>query len=46
MPPTITLMERIETVDDLANADLDELTTFLDETGSKFADPAAKVKAI
>ena len=39
-------MERFETVDDLANADLDELTAFLDEKGKNFADPAAKAKAI
>ena len=43
---TIALMERFETVDDLANADLDELTAFIDETGRNFADPAAKAKAI
>ena len=39
-------MERFETVDDLANADLEELTAFIDETGRNFADPAAKAKAI
>ena len=43
---TIALMERFETVDDLANADLDELTAFLDEKGRNFADPVAKAKAI
>ena len=43
---TIALMERFETVDDLANADLDELTAFIDETGRNFSDPAAKTKAI
>lgn len=43
---TIALMERFETVDDLANADLNELTDFIDETGRNFADPAAKAKAI
>lgn len=43
---TIALMERFETVDDLANADLDELTAFLDEKGRNFADPATKAKAI
>lgn len=43
---TITLMERFETVDDLANADLDELTAFLEEKGRNFADPATKAKAI
>lgn len=43
---TIALMERFETVDDLANADLDELTAFLEEKGRNFADPATKAKAI
>ena len=43
---TIALMERFETVDELAYADLDELTTFIDEKGRNFADPAAKAKAI
>lgn len=43
---TIALMERFETVDDLANADLEELTSFIDEKGRNFADPAAKAKAI
>ena len=43
---TIALMERFETVDELAYADLDELTKFIDETGHNFADPAAKAKAI
>ena len=43
---TIALMERFETVDDLANADLDELTFFIDEKGRNFADPVAKAKAI
>ncbi len=43
---TIALMERFETVDDLANADLEELTAFIDETGRNFADPVAKAKAI
>ncbi len=43
---TIALMERFETVDELANADLEELTAFIDETGKNFADPAAKAKAI
>ena len=42
----IALMEQFETVDDLANADLEELTAFLDEKGRNFADPAAKAKAI
>ena len=43
---TIALMERFETVDELAYADLDELTRFIDETGRNFADPAAKARAI
>ena len=43
---TIALMEQFETVDDLANADLEELTAFLDENGRNFADPAEKAKAI
>ena len=30
---TIALMERFETVDDLANSDLEELTAFVTETG-------------
>ena len=39
---TIALMEHFETVDDLANADLEELTAFITETGrGKFADPDA-----
>lgn len=43
---TIALMERFETVDELAYADLDELTAFIDVKGRNFADPAAKAKAI
>ena len=43
---TLALMERFATVDELAYADLDELTAFIDETGRNFADPAAKAKAI
>ncbi len=43
---TFALMERFETVDELAYADLDELTAFIDEKGRNFADPAAKAKAI
>ena len=43
---TIALMERFETVDELAYADLDELTAFIDEKGRNFADPEAKAKAI
>ena len=43
---TIALMERFETVDELAYADLNELTAFIDEKGRNFADPEAKAKAI
>lgn len=43
---TIALMERFETADDLARADLDELAAFIEATGKNFADPAAKAKAI
>lgn len=44
---TIALMERFETVDDLANADMEELTAFVTETGrGRFADPAATAKAV
>ena len=43
---TLALMERFETVDELAYADLDELTAFINEKGRNFADPAAKAKAI
>ena len=43
---TLALMEQFETVDELAYADLDELTAFIDEKGRNFADPAAKAKAI
>ena len=35
---TIALMEHFETVDDLANADLEELTAFITETGRAIAD--------
>ena len=38
---TLALMERFETVDELAFADLDELTAFIDEKGRNFADPAS-----
>lgn len=41
----IALMERFETVDELAYADLDELTAFIDEKGRNFADPAAQAAA-
>ena len=44
---TIALMERFETVDDLANADLDELTAFVTAVGhGRFTDPAATAKAV
>ena len=44
---TIALMEHFETVDDLANADLDELTAFIAETGrGRFANPNAVAKVI
>lgn len=44
---TIALMERFETVDELANADLDELTAFISEAGrGRFADPDAAAKAV
>lgn len=40
---TLALMEHFETVDDLANADLDELTAFISEAG---VDPDATAKAV
>ena len=44
---TIALMERFETVDDLANEDLDELTAFIAKTSrGRFADPNAVAKVI
>ena len=44
---TIALMEHFETVDDLANADLDELTAFIAETGrGRSANPNAVAKVI
>ena len=44
---TIALMERFETVDNLANADLDDLTAFVAETGrGRFADPESTAKAV
>ena len=43
---TLALMDRFATVDELAYADLDELTAFIDDVGKNFADPAAKAKAI
>ena len=43
---TRALMERFATADELAAADLNELTAFIDETGRNFTDPVAKAKAI
>lgn len=44
---TIALMEQFETVDELAYADLDELSAFIAKSGrGRFADPEAKAKAI
>ena len=44
---TIALMERFETVDELAYADLDELTAFIAKSGrGRFADPKATAKAV
>ena len=44
---TIALMEHFETVDDLANADLDQLTAFITEIGrGRFTDPDATAKAV
>ena len=44
---TIALMEQFETVDDLAYADLDELTAFIVKSGrGRFSDPAATAKAV
>ena len=44
---TIALMEHFETVDDLANADLDELTDFIAQAGrGRFADPDVVAKVI
>lgn len=44
---TIALMEHFETVDDLANAILEELTAFIIEAGrGKFVDPDATAKAV
>ena len=40
----LALMERYETADDLAFANLDELTAFIDETGRNFANPVDKAK--
>ena len=44
---TIALMERFETADELAYADLDELTAFIAKSGrGRFADPEATAKAV
>ena len=44
---TIALMEHFESVDDLANADLNELNAFISKAGrGKFADPNATAKAV
>ncbi len=44
---TLALMEAFETVDDLANADLDTLTAFVSAAGhGRFADPEATAKAV
>ncbi len=44
---TLALMEHFETVDELANADLDELTTFVIQAGhGRFANPEATAKAV
>ena len=44
---TLSLMEHFETADDLANADLEELASFVSEAGrGRFADPEATAKAI
>lgn len=44
---TLALMEAFETVDDLANADLDTLTAFVSAAGhGRFADPEATAKSV
>ncbi len=44
---TLALMEHFETVDELAYADLDELTEFITKSGrGRFADPEATAKAV
>jgi hypothetical protein len=44
---TLALMEHFETVDELANADLDELTAFVNKAGhGRFADPEATAKLV
>ena len=44
---TLALMEHFETADELAYADLDELTAFINKAGhGRFADPQATAKAV
>jgi len=44
---TLALMEHFETVDALANCDLDELTAFVNKAGhGRFEDPEATAKAV
>ena len=44
---TLALMEHFETVDELANADLGELTAFVNKAGhGRFADPEATAKLV
>ena len=44
---TIALMERFETVDELAYADLNELTAFVSKSGhGRFVDPQSTAKAV
>ncbi len=44
---TLALMEHFETVDELANANLDELTAFVNKAGhGRFEDPEATAKAV
>ena len=44
---TLALMERFATVDELAYADLDDLTTFIQTTGrGRFTDPEATAKTV
>ena len=44
---TLALMEAFESVDDLANCDLDALTAFVSAAGrGRFADPAATAKTV
>lgn len=44
---TLALMEHFETADELAYADLDELTAFITKAGrGRFADPEAAAKAV